>query len=277
MTTILFHAQDQDELERQIEDGLALARAAKAHLSCIHVTPAEAYVTFDAFGGVFVMSDVMQSISESEERVRQRCEAALGREDVPWDFEQVSGPLIGTLAGRASLADLLFVGRRKARTGQAGEPVSLIGDLIMASPAPLFIPGDRGQAHDPLAPVVIGWNGTVEAANAVRGALPWLRLARSVHVVIVAELHRDTDDQSRRFPPTRLLEYLSRHGVHAELDTFEEPRDMVAPMLMEAVGARGAKTVVIGGYGHSRIGEYWFGGVTRDLLEACPVAMIVAH
>lgn len=276
MTTILFHAQDHEELERRLEDALSLARAANGHLSCVHVTPAEAYVTFDAFGGVFVMDEVLESIMDVEARVRARCEAALAHEDVSWDFEQIGGPLVPTLAGRAGLSDLLMVSRRKAKSSMAGQPLAIIGDLIEASPTPLFIPGEREAVHDPLAPAVIGWNGSLEAASAVRGALPWLRLAQSVKVVSVAERHR-IDDGSRRFPSTRLLEYLSRHGIHAELDSFEEPHDMVAPLLMETVGAMGAKTVVIGGYGHSRIGEYWFGGVTRDLLEACPVALIVAQ
>lgn len=276
MTTILFHAQDHEDLENRLEDALALARAANGHLSCVHVTPAEAYVTFDAFGGVFVMDQVLETIIDAEARVRARCEAALTQEDVSWDFEQIGGPLVPTLSGRAGLSDLLLVSRRKSKSLMAGQPLSIIGDLIKMSPTPLFIPGEWEAVHDPLAPAVIGWNGSLEAANAVRGALPWLRLAQSVKVVNVAEPQR-FDEGSRPFPSTRLLEYLSRHGIHAELDSFEEPHDMVAPLLMETVAAIGAKTVVIGGYGHSRIGEFWFGGVTRDLLEACPVAMIVAH
>jgi len=278
MTTILFHAQDHEDLERRLEDGLALARASDGHLACIHVTPAEAYVTFDAFGGVFVMDDVLASIMEGEERVRRRCEAALAGEDVSWSFEQVGGPLIGTLAGRASLCDLLMICRRKSRSTAYGEPLAIIGDLIMTSRVPLFIAGDSAKVHDPLAPVVIGWNGSIEAANAVRGALPWLRLASSVHVVTVSVTEpAAADDSLRPFPSTRLLEYLSRHGVHAELGNFSESPDLVAPLLLEKVGATGARTLVIGGYGHSRVGEYWFGGVTRDLLETCPVAMIVTH
>ncbi|WP_037497970.1 universal stress protein [Sphingomonas jaspsi] len=276
MTTILFHAQDHDDLERRLEDALALARASSGHLSCVHVTPAEAYVTFDAFGGVFVMDKVFESIMDTEARVRARCEAALKTEDVSWDYEQIGGPLALSLAGRAGLADLLMVSRRKASSSMAGHPLTVIGDLIRESRTPLFIPGDRGVVHDPLAPAVIGWNGSIEAANAVRSALPWLRLAERVTVVRVVEPQR-VDDGSRRFPSTRLLEYLSRHGIHAELETFDEPNDMVAPLLMETVGAKGAGTLIMGGYGHSRFGEYWFGGVTRALLEACPVALIVAH
>jgi nucleotide-binding universal stress UspA family protein len=33
----------------------------------------------------------------------------------------------------------------------------------------------------------------------------------------------------------------------------------------------------MGGYSHTRIGEYVFGGVTRTLLNDCPVPLVVAH
>lgn len=276
MTTILFHAQDNEGLEPRLQDALALARASNGHLSCLHVTPAEAYVTFDAFGGVFVMNEVMDAIMEGEKQVRERVEAILAHEDVPWDYQQVGGPLIPTICGRAALADLLVTGRQKGNDGMRGAPLALMGDILTESRTPLFVPGTSGDVHDPLAPAVIGWNGSFEAANAVRGALPWLKLARSVKIVMVAEPRRDRQGD-RLFPSTRLLEYLSRHDIHSELVQFEEPREVVAPLLVEQVGTMGAGTLVIGGYGHTRIGEYWFGGVTRDLLEACPVGMIVAH
>lgn len=276
MTTILFHAQDNAELESRLQDALALARATNGHLSCVHVTPAEAYVTFDAFGGVFVMDNVMSAIVEIEQRVRERVEAAMAGEDVPWDYQQIGGAVSSALAGRAALADLVVVGRSRTRSPGFGSPLATVGDLLQASRTPLFISGEGAAVHDPFAPAVIGWNGSFEAANAVRNSLPWLRLARSVTVATVAEPEQDERDRPM-FPSTRLLEYLSRHGVHAELSTFDEPRSMVAPLLLEEVGARSAGTLVMGGYGHSRIGEYWLGGVTRDLLETCPVGLIVAH
>ena len=34
---------------------------------------------------------------------------------------------------------------------------------------------------------------------------------------------------------------------------------------------------VMGGYSHSRAGEFMFGGVTRALLKDCPVALAMAH
>jgi nucleotide-binding universal stress UspA family protein len=35
--------------------------------------------------------------------------------------------------------------------------------------------------------------------------------------------------------------------------------------------------IVCGAYGHSRLGELIFGGVTRDLLKASPVCCLFSH
>jgi nucleotide-binding universal stress UspA family protein len=33
----------------------------------------------------------------------------------------------------------------------------------------------------------------------------------------------------------------------------------------------------MGGYGHSRAGEFLFGGVTRALIKECPIALVLSH
>ena len=60
--TILLHVQNDKALDQTLETALALARACEAHLGCLHVTPIQAYVAFDSFGGVCLMSDVFKAI-----------------------------------------------------------------------------------------------------------------------------------------------------------------------------------------------------------------------
>ena len=42
--TILLHVQNDESLDGRIQAALSLARACEAHLSCLHITPIEAYV-----------------------------------------------------------------------------------------------------------------------------------------------------------------------------------------------------------------------------------------
>lgn len=274
--SILLHVQDDASLECRIECALSLARASRAHLACLHVTPIQAYVAFDSFGGVFVMDDVMKALEERENRIRQRVEKALRTEDVSWDYEQVTGDTAGSLTRHAAFADLVVVGRDPHRDDFTAPATGLIGDLLHRARSPLFVPGDTGKPVDPAGIAMIAWDGSYEAANAVRSSVGLLQLASEVRIVKVAE------GEDKDFPPTKVLRYLSRHGVNAELVIEQPPSDagdddVVAAALVAHARASGAAYLVMGGYSHSRVRQYIFGGVTSALLKGCPVPLIMAH
>jgi len=271
MKSILLHVQHDDSLESRLQTALSLTRATEGHLRCLHVTPIEAYVAFDGFGGVFVMQDVLKSIDEQESQLRQRIEEQLRKEDVSWDYQQTTGNLANVIVSQAALADVIVVGRDYHRDYRAVSPVSLIGDLLQRSRTPLLVPPSSGEAFDPTGPTVIAWDGGYEAANAVRGTLGLLKLASRVEVV------RVDAKQEKMFPATELLEYLSRHEIHAELRVEEAADELVPAAILASAEQIGATSLIMGGYGHSRIGEFIFGGVTRTFLENAPVALIIAH
>lgn len=274
--TILLHVQKGEALKKTLETALSLARACEAHLSCMHVTPIQAYVAFDSFGGVFVMSDVFEAIEEEEKRLKEQLQAELSNEDVSWDYTQTTGDEPNQLIGRAALADLIITSRVLKRTELKGATTAMLGDLLHRSRTPLFIVGDDGTVPDPTGPVLIAWNGSLEAANAVRSAVGLLKLASEVRVLRIDE------QKDEAFPSTLLLEYLSRHGIHAELRVKaagSETRDtdfLYASLNAEADQANAAY-IVMGGYSHNRVGEYMFGGLTRSMLAASSKPLFIAH
>jgi nucleotide-binding universal stress UspA family protein len=274
--TILVHVQKDETIDTRLESALALARSYSAHVECLHVTPIEAYVAFDGFGGVFVMNNVIDALEEQEKTLRARIEAKLGNEDVSWNYRQVTGDVANQLTSHAALADLLVTGREPHGSVHVGSTVGLLGDLISRSRTPIFIPSQNGLPPDPTGPALIAWDGSYEAANAVRSSIGMLKRASRVHVVQVEE------EKDQAFPGTRLLEYLSRHGIHAELtvETVEEGSldlEFVPDILVARAMAVNAAYLVMGGYNHSRIGEYIFGGVTRTMLSASPIPIVIAR
>nr|WP_276591828.1 universal stress protein [Sphingomicrobium nitratireducens] len=124
---------------------------------------------------------------------------------------------------------------------------------------------------------MIAWDGSYEAANAVRDAAGLLRLASSVEVVRVIEDEEKADADRGLYPSTRLMEYLSRLDVHADYSTIDEEGGKVSQTLVSHARRIGAGLLVAGGYSHSRITERLFGGVTRSLLKACPIALVISH
>lgn len=272
MKTILLHVQDDKSLESRLETALSLARACEAHLSCLHVTPIEAYVAFDSFGGVFVMNDVIKKLDEEEQALRSKVEEELRNEDVTWDYEQVTGNIPSQIVSHAALADLVVTGREPHRADFAGPAIGIMGELLYRARTPLFIPCESNSSPDPTGVALIAWNGTFEAANAVRSSIGLLKLASDVRVLQVEE------EKDQAFPGTRLLEYLSRHGIHAELTrATQKDEQPIAANLMGYANAVNAAYMVMGGYSHSRIGQFVFGGVTRTLLSGSTVPLLIAH
>lgn len=274
--TILLHVQNDKALDQTLETALALARACGAHLSCLHVTPIQAYVALDSFGGVFVMSDVFKAIEEEDELLKERLQAELSKEDVSWDYTQTTGDVPSQLIGRAALADLIITSRQPKRTDFQGSMIGMLGDLLHRSRTPLFVAADDGKVPDPTGRALIAWNGSFEAANAVRSSVGLLKLASEVRV-----LHID-EQKDEAFPSTSLLEYLSRHDIHAELNLATAhpdamDADFVSAHLSSEAERMKAAYIVMGGYSHSRISEYMFGGLTRSMLAGSAVPLFIAH
>lgn len=205
---------------------------------------------------------------------KSRIEDELSDKDLSWDYEQVTGNVINRIVSRAALADLVVTGRAAHRSEFVGAGIAVLGDLLHRSRTPLFIPGEGGKPCDPTGPALVAWDGSYESANAVRSALGMLACASAVHVVQVEE------EKETPFPGTRLLEYLSRHGIHAEL-TIEYEAELDRNFIPDTLVARAitvmASYLVMGGYNHSRLGQYVFGGVTRSMLSASPIPLLIAH
>jgi nucleotide-binding universal stress UspA family protein len=269
--TILFHVTPDDFVMDRLQVTLALARACSAHVQCLHVTPMEAYTIVDVFGGTFVNHEIVSVLEKEAAKLRDRIESKLATEDVNWDYVAVTGETASALAQRGALADLIVTGRESRERDFAGAAIALFGDLLAKSRTPLLVLGGGEEQLDPFGTAVVAWNGSYEAANAVRGSLPLLRMAADVRVVYFAE------EQARLFPSTSVLEYLSRHGVEAELHIGPAQPAAIDIGIIEYALQERASYVVIGGYSHSRAGEFLFGGVTRSLLKSCPVPLVVAH
>jgi nucleotide-binding universal stress UspA family protein len=268
--SILFVVHDDDGLDARLQAALSLARACSAHLRLLQIIPLEAYTVVDTYGGTFVSGEIVEAIDEQANKVRRRLEDHLRQEDVSWNYDVVISPTVPGLVESAAFADILVIGREPRWHEYTRTGPGLLGALLSNSRTPLCIPGDGCETFDPFGSAVIAWNGSVEGANAVRSAIGLLRMASQVRVV------RYVEDKQVNFPDTSLLEYLSRHGIHAEMETHLPKTEIGADLTGFATRA-GAEYIVMGAYSHSRAGEFLFGGVTRELLAACPISLVMAH
>lgn len=98
--------------------------------------------------------------------------------------------------------------------------------------------------------------------------LPLLSGAASVHIVCGSEVVGPAGRLSCR------LAVMARHPRRSA-GTLAEPS--IEEVLQAAAGVLGASCIVMGGYGHLRMREFVFGGVTRAMLRGCPVPLLLSH
>ena len=94
-------------------------------------------------------------------------------------------------------------------------------------------------------------------------AVPFLKRAREVVAITVSE----GDQPAERASLADLLAWLKFHEIAAQSDLIANPDGYVDVLETNAL-MRQADLLVIGGYGHSRMREWLFGGVTRNILGA---------
>lgn len=268
--TMLFHIHNDDGLADRLQVALSIARAFGAHIHLLHVTPIEAYTVTDAFA-TYVNAEIVEVLESEAANLKNELEQQLANEDVSWTYEEVTGSLMPHLIQRAALADIVLTGREPYDREFGSPAITLLGDMLHRIRTPLLIVGDEARKIDPFGTAVVAWNGSYEAANAMRAAVPLLKLSSRVRLVSVDE------SKGKQFPSTGALEYLSRHGIHAELVEPLRIINSVTEELLDQAETYGASYMVVGGYSHTRAGEFLFGGVTRSLLKKCPISLVMAH
>ncbi len=270
MKSILLYVHDDAGMESRLQSALDVARATGGHIECVTAKPLAALMLADPFGSTFIVPEAVQAIDDAAKEAGDEISARMQREDVRWSLLEGDGDPLDILSSRCRLNDLIMLSLPGQPHAGDPSPVVSLGDVALSANAPvLAIPHEGGPIRINGA-AAIAWNGSREAANAMRAAVPLLSLASSVHLVTVAEKEMD-------FPPADAAAYLSRHGIKVEV--HEEPRSdaPIVDTLVSILDRIGADWVVMGAYGHGRLREWLFGGVTRDLLGRARIPLLIAH
>jgi len=173
------------------------------------------------------------------------------------------------LLRQARAADLLIVGRQDQRDPSDWRFALNLGDIVLQAGRPVLVT-PPGADHLSAQLVLVAWKDTREARRAVWDALPFLRRAKEVVVCAVG-------DDARHASARDVQEHLGRHGVAAEVLGLQRREATVGDELIQAAERIGADLIVSGAYGHSRMREWVFGGVTCDLLDHAPVCCLMAN
>jgi nucleotide-binding universal stress UspA family protein len=173
------------------------------------------------------------------------------------------------LAEAASAADLVVIGRPTggliANDYRAVDP----GDLVMRAGRPILIAPTGASSLDGRR-VLVAWKSTREARRALADSMPFLKQAEAVTLVEI----RESGEASSLADPSA---FLAAHGVRCRTEALDRDKTSLEAQLTAFAERAQADLIVAGGYGHTRIRELVFGGVTRSLIASGPVPCLLSH
>lgn len=266
MKNVLLVVHDDAGQEARLQAALAITRAIKGHLTCLDVAimiqiPGD----YDGVCGALLLDD--ERTRESANRVK--LEARLEAEAISWTWVDAVGTLASCVRDAASLADLIILNRR-LDSFHSADLQQAIGEIIVKSGTAVIAVPEHARGFVTNGNAIVAWNGSLAATAALRAAVPLLALAKTVTLLTI-------QDRTRAAVPGEAAAYLSRHGIHPLAATVIANGRSTADALLAEIAERKAGYLVMGGFGHSRLREAIFGGVTRQMLESCPIPLVLAH
>lgn len=222
------------------------------------------------FGAIYVPDDTFAADEAARlARLQKRCDAAPVtavvhglRDDVAW--------LAGDLRHHPRMTDLILIG------GAEGWHVPwlrrrIVETALLASGTPVVLVPE-GRHLTRVRRAVIGWKPSPEAARAVHDLARLAEPGAEIDIVTIAGRHGGDAESGEA-----VQRHLARHGLIARVHRFENEDRLEADLLQKYAIDAGADLLVLGGFAHSRIREIALGGVTRELIEATHLPVLLSH
>lgn len=273
INTILVHIDESERGTQCLNVATSLASQFDAHVTGIAI---KAPIYVPSFAAAQVPPDVYETMSAEQDRALSATEKkfnekmrANGRFDRS-EWIQGDGDMARIVASQSRYADLTILGQENPDF-DAGAYEGFPDSVIMGAGGPVLVvpyirlPETMGKS------ILIAWNGSREAARAVKDALPFLSQADKV-TILSANPGKDED-----IPGADIARYLSEHNIEAQTGKSMSDSVDVGDMLLNEVAEGGYDMVVMGAYGHSRLREVILGGVTRHLLGHMTVPVLFSH
>lgn len=280
-----------DELSSAL--ALNIARDFNAHIDCLHIRRdlkqrlLEATIV-DASAGVgsgMLVADLVRSFEQSDKTRRESAAKTFKAisasenmvhqtdeiipEGASCSFREVLGLEDEILVPEARIHDLTLLGYSGAR-GYAN--FQFAQDILIGGGRPLLLAARNAHAGQ-MQHVAIAWKNTPESSRAVAASMPLLKKALRVSIITIAEDNRETSADTA----DALRRYLGWHGLYPEVFHIGRTGMTLRGTIEQACKESNAQLLVMGGYGHNRMSEFVFGGLTRDVLRDPFLPTLMVH
>jgi len=275
--TIIVHVDESKHASARAKLAASIAVREQAHLIGAAMTGIPQFVH-----DTVALSADNPDIASYLDTLRERADAVLKKfEDIAQQMgvASVESRRVDDEAGygmalQARYADLVVLGQHDPDDATANTTADFPEYVVMNCTRPVLIVPRAGNFSELGKKVLIAWNDSNEAAAAVNHALPLLKQADAVEVVVFEAPKKPSSNAVESGADLAL--YLARHQIKADVMQETTSEEIGAALLKTAAGL-GSDLLVMGCYGHSRLRETLLGGATRTILRSMTIPVLMSH
>ena len=258
-----------------------IAKRFHSQFDCLHLSEDPRSLPYlDAGISPGVVGSLLAAVDVQIEARKTRAKDAFAR----WSKAERPAPdpvwieLKGTereISRLGRFADIIVIGRpgQSAENSTTAFLNTALECALFGTPRPVLIvpPGWKNALPIHNGPVLVAWNGSLEADRAVGAALPILKDASRVVVAVGKERRSGDADVAG------LSAYLERHGIRAAVATSQIDAGSAGAYILDQAKENGASLLVYGAYTHSRLREFVLGGATQHVCAHAHLPVLMAH
>ncbi len=276
--TILTYLPDKVTASRLLDAAISTARSNDAHLIGLHVIPRVPIMYAVAAAEIpqAIVQQQEEMLQSEAEALREHFEESCRKGGVKaeWRCNRIEhADMASEISSQSLCVDLIITAQNERDT--LGLDADLPSRIVTETGRPVLIIPRSGTFPKIGKNVVIAWNGSKEATRATLDALPFLKAADGVKVLAIDPQCRDGYDNIALGDEIALC--LARHDVKAEAAVSMSGPISVGDAILNRLADENYDLLVMGCFGHSRLRETLFGGVTRDLLEHMTAPVLMSH
>jgi nucleotide-binding universal stress UspA family protein len=274
--TILVHCDASRTVGGRLAVAADVAQQFDARLVALHARePFEALSYVDGGMAFAPLMDAYEAGRDSAQEIaRAAYDKATRGETIASEWRVIEAFSSEALTVNARYADLVVVGQNDPEDAASG-PGDLPESVAFATGRPVLVVPMIGALAPVGKTVMVCWNASRESARATADALPFLRAAEKVIVLVIdPEISAEGHGQE---PGADAALWLARHGVKVTVQRDAAADARVGEVILSRAADCSADLIVMGIYGHSRLREFVLGGASRTLLESMTVPVLMSH
>jgi nucleotide-binding universal stress UspA family protein len=277
--TIVVHCDGSPAGAGRIKYAVALARQHEAHLVGIGVVEPVGRAPYtESTYVVELMRQHRERQAALQADLADAFTKATAAAGLRAEWRQEDGEPQDTLVTAMRYADVGVLGQFEPNGPTPDHWRSLPESVAMASGRPVIVVPYIGGPATMAEHVLLAWNASHQATRAANDALPLLRNARKVTVLVVDGSVRGVPRGAHGAEPgADVAAWLARHDVKVEVARDASGNVDVGNVILSRAADLNVDLIAMGIYGHSRLRELVLGGVSRTILQHMTVPVMIAH